>query len=132
MEQTQPLMEDISSSPAVDHRNILKTAGTLVAASALGKPLGVYGGHAAPQTGRQGTQTGGRRKRMMGFMLAHEQFRVRELVEIGAHAEQAGFDLLATSDHLQPWQANEGTRARPGSPWPRLVSAHSASGWALR
>jgi F420-dependent hydroxymycolic acid dehydrogenase len=22
-------------------------------------------------------------------------------------AEEAGFDLLATSDHLQPWQANE-------------------------
>ncbi len=45
---------------------------------------------------------------MMGFMLPHEQFRVPELVELGAHAEQAAFDLLATSNHFQPWQANEG------------------------
>jgi TAT-translocated FGD2 family F420-dependent dehydrogenase len=40
-------------------------------------------------------------------MLGHEQFTVPQLVEFGATAEQAGFDLLATSDHLQPWQANE-------------------------
>lgn len=43
---------------------------------------------------------------MLGFMLAHEQFPVPELVSLGA-AEQAGFDLLATSDHFQPWQANQ-------------------------
>ena len=41
-------------------------------------------------------------------MLAHEQFTVPQLVELGAAAEQAGFDFVATSDHLQPWQANEG------------------------
>ena len=41
-------------------------------------------------------------------MLAHEQFTVPELVELGAAAEQAGFNLLATSHHLQPWQSNEG------------------------
>jgi alkanesulfonate monooxygenase SsuD/methylene tetrahydromethanopterin reductase-like flavin-dependent oxidoreductase (luciferase family) len=46
-------------------------------------------------------------KRMVGFMLAHEQFPVPELVQLGTTAEQAGFDLLANSDHLQPWQANE-------------------------
>jgi TAT-translocated FGD2 family F420-dependent dehydrogenase len=44
---------------------------------------------------------------MVGFMLAHEQFPVTEIVQLGVAAEQAGFDLLATSDHLQPWQANE-------------------------
>ncbi|HJS91008.1 MAG TPA: TIGR03557 family F420-dependent LLM class oxidoreductase [Steroidobacteraceae bacterium] len=44
---------------------------------------------------------------MLGFMLAHEQFPVPELVALGAAAEQAGFDLLATSDHFQPWQANQ-------------------------
>lgn len=48
------------------------------------------------------------RQKMIGFMLPHEQFPVRELVELGVAAEQAGFDLLATSDHLQPWQINEG------------------------
>jgi F420-dependent hydroxymycolic acid dehydrogenase len=46
--------------------------------------------------------------RRVGFQLAHEQFRVPELVELGIQAEQAGFDLLAVSDHFQPWQANEG------------------------
>jgi alkanesulfonate monooxygenase SsuD/methylene tetrahydromethanopterin reductase-like flavin-dependent oxidoreductase (luciferase family) len=39
--------------------------------------------------------------------LAHEQFPVPELVDLGVAAEQAGFDLLATSEHLHPWQANE-------------------------
>lgn len=38
-----------------------------------------------------------------GFMLPHEQFRVPELVEFGVAAEKAGFDLVAASDHLQPW-----------------------------
>ena len=46
--------------------------------------------------------------RLLGYMLAHEQFTVPELVRIGDWATHAGFNLLATSDHLQPWQANEG------------------------
>lgn len=48
------------------------------------------------------------RNSTIGFMLAHEQFSVPELVELGQAAEEAGFGLLATSDHLQPWQTNEG------------------------
>ena len=44
----------------------------------------------------------------VGFQLAHEQFTVPELVNLGIAAERAGFDLLALSDHFQPWQANEG------------------------
>jgi TAT-translocated FGD2 family F420-dependent dehydrogenase len=44
----------------------------------------------------------------MGFMLPHEQFPAPQLVQFGVAAERAGFDLLATSDHFQPWQANEG------------------------
>jgi hypothetical protein len=47
-------------------------------------------------------------KRQVGFQLAHEQFTVPELVELGIAADQAGFDLLAVSDHFRPWQANEG------------------------
>jgi F420-dependent hydroxymycolic acid dehydrogenase len=46
-------------------------------------------------------------KGTIGFMLAHEQFTVPELIQLGTSAEKAGFDLLATSDHFQPWQANE-------------------------
>ncbi len=55
--------------------------------------------------------------KMVGFMLAHEQFIVPQVVDIGISAEQAGFDLLATSDHFQPWQANEG---HSGEAWATL------------
>ena len=52
--------------------------------------------------------------KIVGFMLAHEQFPVAQLIELGIAAEQAGFDLLATSAHLQPWQTNEG---HSGAAW---------------
>jgi F420-dependent hydroxymycolic acid dehydrogenase len=55
--------------------------------------------------------------KMVGFMLAHEQFTVPQVIDIGVSAEQAGFDLLATSDHFQPWQANEG---HSGEAWATL------------
>lgn len=41
-------------------------------------------------------------------MLASEQFPTTELVKLGAHASRAGFHVLSTSDHMQPWQANQG------------------------
>ncbi len=44
---------------------------------------------------------------MISFMLAHEQFPAPELIRLGAAAESAGFDMISTSDHFQPWQANE-------------------------
>ena len=55
-------------------------------------------------------------------MLAHEQFPVRELVDLGNRASQGGFHLLATSDHLQPWQANEG---HSGEAWVTLGALSS-------
>ncbi|HEY7353593.1 MAG TPA: TIGR03557 family F420-dependent LLM class oxidoreductase [Terriglobales bacterium] len=48
------------------------------------------------------------RKGMVGFQLAYEQFPVTELVQLGVMLEQAGFDVMTHSDHLQPWQSNEG------------------------
>lgn len=63
--------------------------------------------------------TGDLRRGMIGYMLAHEEFTVPELVEIGALASQAGFHLLAASDHLQPWQANEG---HSGEAWVTLAA----------
>jgi TAT-translocated FGD2 family F420-dependent dehydrogenase len=54
------------------------------------------------------------RKGTIGYMLAHEQFPMPELQEIGTAAARSGFGLLATSDHFQPWQANEG---HAGSAW---------------
>jgi alkanesulfonate monooxygenase SsuD/methylene tetrahydromethanopterin reductase-like flavin-dependent oxidoreductase (luciferase family) len=44
----------------------------------------------------------------VGCMLAYEQCTMPQLVELGIAAAQAGFDFVATSDHLQPWQDNKG------------------------
>jgi TAT-translocated FGD2 family F420-dependent dehydrogenase len=52
-------------------------------------------------------RSGALAKGMVAFTLSHEQFPVPELVRLGTAAENAGFDLVATSDHFQPWQANE-------------------------
>jgi TAT-translocated FGD2 family F420-dependent dehydrogenase len=48
------------------------------------------------------------RQRLVSFMLPHEQFPVTELIELGQAAANVGFGVLSTSDHFQPWQANEG------------------------
>jgi TAT-translocated FGD2 family F420-dependent dehydrogenase len=68
------------------------------------------------------------RKGMVGIQLGHEQFTVPELVEQGIIAEQAGFDLLACSDHLQPWQANQG---HSGLAWVTIaaLSQHTQRIW---
>jgi hypothetical protein len=71
-------------------------------------------------------------KKIIGYMLAHEQFAVPKLVELGGLAAHAGFGLLATSDHFQPWQANEGIAAKPGSPWLHWGSRHGQPGSAPR
>jgi len=57
------------------------------------------------------------RKGTIGFILAHEQFTVPDLLRFGEHASRSGFQLLATSDHFQPWQANE---AHSGEAWVTL------------
>ncbi len=44
----------------------------------------------------------------VGFVLSHEQFRTDELLDQAQAAEQAGFRYLWASDHLQPWQDNQG------------------------
>ncbi len=72
----------------------------------------------APRTEPDGVglcpEVTGLHRGMIGFVLAHEQFTVPDLVRNGALASHAGFQLLATSDHLQPWQANE---AHSGEAW---------------
>jgi F420-dependent hydroxymycolic acid dehydrogenase len=96
----------MSSEPALspDRRSLLLW--TTLMASAAG--LGVSSAQ-AQQTGPSGQQeVGGLRKGMLSFMLAHEQFPVPELVQLGALASKSGFHVLSTSDHFQPWQANQG------------------------
>lgn len=58
-------------------------------------------------------------QRTVGFMLGHEQFTIPQLLDFGIAAETAGFDLLATSDHFQPWQDNEG---HSGQAWVTLAA----------
>jgi F420-dependent hydroxymycolic acid dehydrogenase len=93
-----------------DRRHLLKRAGAAAAAA------NVAGGAASAQPASKAAEraeewgqpaTRHLQRGMIGFMLAHEQFSVPELLDIGATAARAGFHLLATSDHLQPWQANE-------------------------
>ncbi len=109
------------SFAGVCRRDMLKSAGVLLAAS--GASLSAVAQAAqtsttsmastprvSAATGADGSpraRGGTMRKGMIAFMLAHEQFPVSELINLGVSAEEAGFDLLATSDHFQPWQANE-------------------------
>ncbi len=44
----------------------------------------------------------------VGFVLSHEQFTQPRLIDLGIRAEQAGFDMVWTSDHFQPWMDNQG------------------------
>jgi F420-dependent hydroxymycolic acid dehydrogenase len=74
-------------------------AGPAVAACTADLPAP---GHAAP----------------VGFVLAHEQFRTPDLVDFAERAEHAGFGYLWASDHLQPWQDNQGHAM---SPWLTLA-----------
>jgi len=103
-------------------RNLLQSAAGLAGISALGNIFSsnrafaqstAASGDRSSKSMNQSTShntasTPNMKSHMIGFMLPHEQFPVQDLVELGVAAERAGFDLLATSDHLQPWQANEG------------------------
>jgi TAT-translocated FGD2 family F420-dependent dehydrogenase len=115
----------------LNRRQVLTSTSALIAAAgavsspALAQPPSSssrpLANPAQPSASLQGTKT-------VGFMLPHEQFPVPELVKLGETAAQAGFGLLATSDHLQPWQANEG---HCGQAWVTLgsVGAHAQSAW---
>jgi TAT-translocated FGD2 family F420-dependent dehydrogenase len=56
---------------------------------------------------------------MIGFVLSHEQFPIAELLQFGLGAERAGFDFVTASDHLQPWQDNQG---HAGAAWVTLAA----------
>lgn len=53
-----------------------------------------------------------------GVALGHERFGPRELVNQALAAEDAGFDLVACSDHLAPWwDPAQGPPAHCGNAW---------------
>lgn len=49
----------------------------------------------------------------VGFVLSHEQFPGPQLVDWSDDIEKAGFGYAWTSDHLQPWQDNQGHSTHP-------------------
>ncbi|HUO37332.1 MAG TPA: TIGR03557 family F420-dependent LLM class oxidoreductase, partial [Mycobacterium sp.] len=65
-------------------------------------------GMAGACSSRPATPPGAPATRPVGFVLSHEQFRTPDLIDQAVAAEQAGFAYLWASDHLQPWQDNEG------------------------
>src|SRR5689334_4961906 len=103
-------------------REVLRSTTAFMAAGAVASAAAAQPIPAANRPKGNGTGPSGslQHKRLVGYMLAHEQFTGPELVNIGDWAKQAGFDLLATSDHLQPWQANEG---HCGEAWVTLAAA---------
>ena len=58
------------------------------------------------------------------YHASHEQFSPRELLELAADAERAGFDGIASSDHLAPWTPRRGVAA---SAWVWLSAAMAAT-----
>jgi coenzyme F420-dependent glucose-6-phosphate dehydrogenase len=44
----------------------------------------------------------------IGFKASAEQFAPRELIDFSVAAERLGFDLVAVSDHFQPWRHESG------------------------
>lgn len=107
------------SSDLFDRRGWLKAAASFAAITSVGgfvtSPAGAASLHEHQAISREEKSTVHRESlaaswlnRQIGFQLAHEQFKVPDLVELGVAADQAGFDLLAVSDHFQPWQTNEG------------------------
>jgi F420-dependent hydroxymycolic acid dehydrogenase len=122
-EHSVPIGEDFADA---GRRHKLKSAGALPTALGSGLPAvhaavahadNAGGTSTVPATSRATTGSESLSKGMIGFMLAHEQFPAPELIRLGASAERAGFDLVATSDHFQPWQANEG---HAGEAWVTL------------
>ena len=118
--------------PPLGRRSVLQGTGMLVGGSSVGLAAAPARAATSPPQSAAGASSRSAsvslRKGMFGFMLSHEQFSVPTLVRNGALASRAGFDLLATSDHLQPWQANEG---HSGEAWVTLgaLGARAPNSW---
>jgi F420-dependent hydroxymycolic acid dehydrogenase len=83
--------------------------GRMAAGAGMLGTVGLSEGCAKPETG-QGKPTGPPPPagKGVGVVLSHEQFRTDRLVAQARAAEQAGFQYVWASDHIQPWQDNEG------------------------
>lgn len=52
----------------------------------------------------------------VGYKASAEQFAPRELLEFSVEAEDRGLDIIAVSDHFQPWR-HHGGHAPAALPW---------------
>src|SRR4051794_34970439 len=86
----------------------------------VGGTGGIAAACASSPTGSQPTASGPPPSATVGvgFVLSHEQFTTAELIDQAQRAEDAGFQYLWASDHLQPWQDNE---AHAMFPWLTLA-----------
>jgi F420-dependent hydroxymycolic acid dehydrogenase len=105
------MFQNTSKGNLLDRRFLLKSAGAFLGMSSIFKSASMNIPEQRATSKSSGTFGS---KRMLGIMLPHEQFTPPQLIEFGTAAEQAGFDFAATSDHLQPWQTNEG---HAGTAW---------------
>jgi coenzyme F420-dependent glucose-6-phosphate dehydrogenase len=63
-----------------------------------------------------------------GIALAHERYQPDELIQQAVAAEQAGFDVVCCSDHLEPWWTpGAPTPAACGNAWVWLGAAGHAT-----
>jgi TAT-translocated FGD2 family F420-dependent dehydrogenase len=82
--------------------------GRLAAGAGVISASGVAGGcHGGSQQGAPASPAPSPGKGV-GFVLSHEQFRTDQLVSQAQAAEKAGFQYVWASDHLQPWQDDQG------------------------
>jgi probable non-F420 flavinoid oxidoreductase len=61
---------------------------------------------------------------LVSYHASHEQFGPAELLKLAVQAEQAGFDAVFSSDHLQPWAPRQG---ESGFAWSWLGAALQAT-----
>jgi TAT-translocated FGD2 family F420-dependent dehydrogenase len=117
-----------ASRPFADRRDLLKWTAAMSGALGAGVARAQPPEPTRSSPGGAATEAGGLRKGMVAFMLGHEQFTVPQIVENGALASRAGFQVLATSDHIQPWQANEG---HAGAAWVTMgaMGAQAPGSW---
>ena len=59
-----------------------------------------------------------------GYKASAEQFGPRDLLDFSVHAEEVGLDILAVSDHFQPWRHSTG-RAPNALVWLGALAART-------
>ena len=62
----------------------------------------------------------------VGYKASAEQFAPRELLEFSVEAERRGFDIVAVSDHFQPWR-HHGGHAPAALTWLGALSQATSS-----